>query len=58
MKSSWFFRIVWVFSIGFARESVERHFQISNIVACNMLPSSYRLSGPDLSLGIQTESQP
>jgi len=42
---------------GFARERVKRHFLISNIVACNLLPSSYRLSGPDLIFGIQRWSE-
>jgi hypothetical protein len=35
---------------GFARDRVKKYFFISNIVACNLLPSSYRLSGPDLTL--------
>jgi hypothetical protein len=35
---------------GFARERVRRYFFTSNIVACNLLPSGHRLSGPDLTL--------
>jgi hypothetical protein len=42
---------------GFARDRDKRHFFISNIVACNLLPSRYRLSGPDLTLGIQRWSE-
>jgi hypothetical protein len=43
---------------AFARERVKRYFFIASIVACNLLPSSYRLSGPDLTLGIQRWSEP
>jgi hypothetical protein len=42
---------------GFARERDKRYFSISNIFACNLLPSSYRLSGPDLTVGIQRWSE-
>jgi len=42
---------------GFARERVKRYFFIANI-ACNLLPSSYSLSGPDLALAIQRWPEP
>jgi hypothetical protein len=35
---------------GFARDRVKKLFFISNIVACNMLPPSHMLSGPDFTL--------